>query len=132
MSALPEFHARYPPIELSIGISSRNIDLVGEGVDCSVQLGELPDSGLIARRLGVLEQVTCASPAYLEKHGVPASLDELADHIAVNCVCDKNGRPSDFDFDVNGESVTMKMCGFIQVTDSTSTRIWHADSKASG
>ncbi|GAB5095213.1 LysR substrate-binding domain-containing protein [Caballeronia sp. LP006] len=115
--ALPEFHARYPQIELSIGIGMRNVDLVGEGVDCSVQLGELPDSGLIARRLGVLEQVTCASPAYLEKHGMPASVDSLAQHVAVNCVSSKNGRPADFDFDVDGEAVTMKMRGFVQVAD---------------
>jgi LysR family transcriptional regulator, regulator for bpeEF and oprC len=115
--ALPEFHARYPQIELSIGISSRNVDLVGDGVDCSVQLGELPDSGLIARRLGVLEQVTCASPAYLEKNGIPATVDELAEHVAVNCVSEKTGRNADFDFDVNGEAVNMRMRGFVQVTD---------------
>lgn len=115
--ALPEFHARYPQIELSIGIGNRNVDLVGEGVDCSVQLGELPDSGLIARRLGVLEQVTCASPAYLEKHGTPETLGELAQHVAVNCLAQKSGRPADFDFDVDGKPVTMKMRGFVQVAD---------------
>ncbi len=115
--ALPEFHARYPQIELSIGIGTRNVDLVGEGVDYSVQLGELPDSGLIARRLGVLEQVTCASPAYLDKHGTPESIDDLAQHLAVNCVSEKSGRPADFDFDVDGEPVTMKMRGFVQVAD---------------
>nr|WP_050453365.1 LysR family transcriptional regulator [Candidatus Burkholderia verschuerenii] len=113
--ALPEFHARYPQIELSIGIGTRNVDLVGEGVDCSVQLGELPDSGLVARRLGVLEQVTCASPAYLDKHGTPQSLDELTRHVAVNCVSEKSGRPADFD--VEGKAVTMKMRGFVQVAD---------------
>ncbi len=117
MPALPEFHARYPHIELSIDIGTRTVDLVGEGVDCSVQLGELPDSGLIARRLGVLEQVTCASPAYLEKHGTPRSLNELEQHVAVNCVSEKSGRPADFDFDVNGEPLTMKMHGFVQVAD---------------
>jgi LysR family transcriptional regulator, regulator for bpeEF and oprC len=115
--ALPEFHARYPHIELSIGIGQGSSDLVGDGVDCSVQLGELPDSGLIARRLGLLEQVTCASPSYLEKHGTPETLDELAQHAAVNCVSERNGRPADFDFDVDGEPVTMKMRGFVQVTD---------------
>lgn len=115
--ALPEFHARFPQIELSLGIGNRNVDLVGSGVDCSVQLGELPDSGLIARRLGVLEQVTCASPAYLEKHGAPATLGDLAQHVAVNCVSEKTGRPADFDFDVDGEPVTMKMRGFVQVAD---------------
>lgn len=115
--ALPEFHARYPHIELSIGISNRMVDLVGEGVDCSVQLGELRDSGLIARRLGSFEHVTCASPAYLEAHGTPQTLAELSSHVAVNCVSDRTGRPCDFDFDVNGEAVAVKMTGFVQVTD---------------
>jgi LysR family transcriptional regulator for bpeEF and oprC len=115
--ALPDFHARYPHIELSIGISNRAVDLVGEGVDCSVQLGELPDSGLIARRLGSFEHVTCATPAYLEAHGTPKTLDELSQHFAVNCVSDRTGRPCDFDFEVDGEAVTVKMAGFVQVTD---------------
>ncbi|WP_075583287.1 LysR family transcriptional regulator [Caballeronia sordidicola] len=115
--ALPDFHARYPHIELSIGICNRAVDLVGEGVDCSVQLGELPDSGLIARRLGSFEHVTCATPAYLEAHGTPKTLDELAQHVAVNCVSPRTGRPCDFDFEVDGEAMTVKMAGFVQVTD---------------
>ncbi|SAL41320.1 LysR family transcriptional regulator [Caballeronia choica] len=115
--ALPDFHARYPHIDLSIGIGNRTVDLVGEGVDCSVQLGELPDSGLIARRLGSFEHVTCASPAYLERNGMPATLDDLAGHFAVNCVSEKSGRPVDFDFEVDGKAVSVKMPGFVQVTD---------------
>jgi LysR family transcriptional regulator, regulator for bpeEF and oprC len=115
--ALPEFHARYPNLDLSIGITNRAVDLVAEGVDCSVQLGELPDSGLVARRLGAFEHVTCASPAYLDAHGTPHTLDDLERHVAVNCVCDRTGRPVDFDFEVDGRAVTVKMPGFIQVTD---------------
>jgi LysR family transcriptional regulator for bpeEF and oprC len=82
-----------------------------------VQLGELPDSGLIARRLGSFEHVTCATPAYLESHGTPKTLDDLAHHFAVNCVSDRTGRPCDFDFEVHGEAVAVKMAGFVQVTD---------------
>jgi LysR family transcriptional regulator, regulator for bpeEF and oprC len=117
LPALPDFHKRFPNIDLSIGISNRAVDLVGASVDCSIQLGELPDSGLIARRLGTFEHVTCASPDYLDQYGTPASLDDLAHHIAVNCVSEKTGRPCDFDFDVNGEAVAVKMGGFVQVTD---------------
>jgi LysR family transcriptional regulator for bpeEF and oprC len=115
--ALPDFHERYPHIELSLGISNRTIDLVGESVDCSVQLGDLPDSGLVARRLGSFEHVTCASPDYLDLHGTPASLDDLAGHVAVNCVSERTGRPCDFDFEVDGRAVSVKMAGFVQVTD---------------
>jgi len=78
LPALDDFHERFPNIDLAIGVSNRAVDLVGEAVDCSIQLGELPDSGLAARRLGMLELVTCASPEYLGRHGMPDDLDEQA------------------------------------------------------
>jgi DNA-binding transcriptional LysR family regulator len=117
LPALDDFHERYPGIDLAIGVSHRNVDLVGEAVDCSIQLGELPDSGLAARRLGTLEHVTCASPAYLERYGMPTSLDDLSGHVAVNCMSALTGRAVDFDFDVGGSALTVKVNGFIKVSD---------------
>ncbi|CAB3751725.1 LysR substrate-binding domain-containing protein [Paraburkholderia humisilvae] len=118
LPALDDFHARYPHVELSIGISNRTVDLVGEAVDCSIQLGELPDSGLAARRLGTLEHVTCASPAYVERFGMPESLDDLARHVAVNCTTGRHGERADsFDFDVDGSPLAVKMDGFVNVND---------------
>lgn len=114
---LDDFHSRYPQIDLAIGVSLRNVDLVGEGVDCSIQLGELPDSGLAARRLGVLEHVTCASPAYLARHGAPGSLDELAQHPVVNFLSPQSGRPLEFDFEVDGSATKVKVDGFVHVSD---------------
>lgn len=64
LPALDDFHTRYPNLDLAIGISNRTVDLITEAIDCSIQLGELPDSNLVARQLGTLEHVTCASPAY--------------------------------------------------------------------
>ncbi|MDR3738296.1 MAG: LysR family transcriptional regulator, partial [Terracidiphilus sp.] len=60
LPALDDFHTRYPNLDLAIGISNRTVDLISEAIDCSIQLGELPDSNLIARQLGTLEHVTCA------------------------------------------------------------------------
>jgi LysR family transcriptional regulator, regulator for bpeEF and oprC len=117
LPALDDFHARFPNLDLTIGFSNRAVDLVGEAVDCSVQLGELPDSGLVARRLGMLEQVTCASPAYLERYGTPTSLDNLVCHVAVNCMSAQSGRAVDFDFEVDGRALTVKVEGFVRVTD---------------
>lgn len=114
---LDDFHSRYPQIDLVIGVSLRNVDLVGEGVDCSIQLGELPDSGFAARRLGVLEHVTCASPAYLERHGAPESFDELARHPVVNFISPLSGRPLEFDFEVDGSATKVKVDGFVNVCD---------------
>jgi len=117
LPALDDFHVRFPNIDLAIGISNRAVDLVGEAVDCSIQLGELPDSGLVARRLGSLEHVTCASPGYLERHGVPETLDDLAQHVAVNCISRHNGRVVNFDFEVDGSVLAVKVDGFVSVND---------------
>ncbi|MBN3806209.1 LysR family transcriptional regulator [Paraburkholderia sp. Ac-20336] len=117
LPALDEFHALYPNLDLAIGVSIRTVDLVSEAIDCSIQLGELPDSSLVARQLGTLEHVTCASPAYLARHGTPVDLDDLHAHVAVNCVSPHNGRECDFDFEVDGEALTVKLDGFVRVTD---------------
>jgi LysR family transcriptional regulator, regulator for bpeEF and oprC len=117
LPALDDFHERYPNIDLAIGVSNRTVDLVGEAVDCSIQLGELPDSGLVARRLGTLEHVTCASPEYLERYGMPNDLDDLAKHVAVNCLSPHNGRTVDFDFEVGGSALNVKVDGFVKVSD---------------
>jgi LysR family transcriptional regulator for bpeEF and oprC len=117
LPSLDDFHARYPNLDLSIGVSNRTVDLVSEAIDCSIQLGELPDSNLVARQLGTLDQVTCASPAYLARHGTPAGLDELRAHVAVHCVSPHSGRECDFDFEVNGEARKVKLDGFVQVSD---------------
>ena len=119
LPALDDFHARHPQIDIALGVSLRNIDLVGEAVDCSIQFGELPDSALAARRLGVLDHVTCASPAYLERHGAPQTLDELAHHTAVNCLSPVSGRPVEFDFEIDGSATSVKIDGFVHVADET-------------
>lgn len=83
MPGLPDFFARYPGIELSMSESDRWIDLVQEGVDCVLRFGALPDSELVARRVAVLDRLTCAAPAYLERFGTPSGLDDLDGHRVV-------------------------------------------------
>jgi DNA-binding transcriptional LysR family regulator len=117
LPALDDFHARYEHIVLEFGVSNRQVDLVGEAIDCCILAGELPDSGLAARRLGALEQVTCASPLYLARHGMPLRLDDLTSHVAVNCMCAQTGRAADFDFQVDGDTVNVPLGGFVQVSD---------------
>jgi LysR family transcriptional regulator for bpeEF and oprC len=117
LPALDDFHARFPNVDLAIGVSNRAVDLVGEAVDCSIQLGELPDSGLAARRLGMLERVTCASPEYLERHGMPADLDALENHVAVHYLSPHNGRAVDLDFEVGDTALNVKVDGFLNVSD---------------
>jgi DNA-binding transcriptional LysR family regulator len=79
---LPELLARWPELDLDVDFSDRFVDLVEEGVDVAIRIAsELPDSATLAvRRLARAQHVLCASPAYLRKHGVPKSPDDLAHH----------------------------------------------------
>ncbi|VVE50383.1 LysR family transcriptional regulator [Pandoraea fibrosis] len=83
MPSLAEFQARYPGLEIALDATPAHGDWRGDGVDCGVVLGELPDSRLVARHLGDLPRVTCASRRYLDTHGLPDDLDSLATHTSV-------------------------------------------------
>ena len=78
--ALPDFRARFPDIQLDLGVSDRPVDLIGDAVDCVIRGGELADTSLVARRIANLDYVTCASPVYLGARGVPTHPSELAAH----------------------------------------------------
>ena len=86
LPGLPGFLDRYPDIQMHIGEGDRLVDLVGEGVDCVIRVGEPADSGLVGRKLGMLAEGTFASPAYLARHGVPASPDDLDGHQMIGFV----------------------------------------------
>ena len=81
--ALPKFLERYPDIELEITVTDRLVDLLEEGADVAIRTGNLRDSSLVAKKICDLHRVICASPAYLKKHGVPKTPEDLAHH---NCV----------------------------------------------
>jgi len=117
MPRIGDFHAKYPDIELMVGMSDKPIDLIREGVDCVIRAGQLPDSGLVARRVGIRHAVTAASPTYLERYGTPTSIADLQHHIAVNYFRG-NGRLMDFSFDAAGEPVTVRMQGHVAVNDT--------------
>lgn len=81
---LPEFLALHPELEVLLSTTDRRVDVVREGFDCVLRIGALADSGLVARRLGVLPMVNCASPAYLHKYGTPRTLGDLTQHLLVH------------------------------------------------
>lgn len=115
--ALHEFQARYPDIDLMLGIGDKAVDLVQDGVDCAIRMGPLRDSSLVAKRIGTTEFVTAASPDYLARHGVPTSLDDLDTHIAVNYFSSRNGRIVDMDFVVDGKPVDLRMPSKLAAND---------------
>jgi LysR family transcriptional regulator for bpeEF and oprC len=100
--ALPQFTARYPLIELEIGLNDRPVDLIREGVDCVLRGGASLDDSLVARPLVMLDQVTCASPDYLQRHGTPHGLADLAGHHMVEYVA-SNGKRYGLEFVVDGQ-----------------------------
>lgn len=114
---LCQFRERYPDVELVIGIGDRPVDLVQEAVDCVIRAGELADSSLVARRIGSLSFVTCGAPCYLERHGEPQSLEDLAQHHAVHYFSSVTGRNFDWDFVVGGVSTPVRMQGQVAVND---------------
>jgi DNA-binding transcriptional LysR family regulator len=68
---LADFQARYPDIQIDLGVSDRTVDLISDNVDCVIRGGELSDQSLVARRIGNVEFITVAAPSYLERHGTP-------------------------------------------------------------
>ncbi len=80
---LPEFFARYPQIELSLAVTDRMVDIVEQGFDLAVRVGELIDSALVARKICDLHRVICAAPSYLAARGTPRKPEDLLQH---NCL----------------------------------------------
>ncbi len=77
---LPEFLVRYPDIELDMHLTDNFVDIIRDGFDLAIRIGELQDSSLVARKLAADNRVICAAPSYLEKNGTPKSLADLESH----------------------------------------------------
>ncbi|MBQ5950334.1 LysR family transcriptional regulator [Massilia sp. ST3] len=114
--ALPGFLARYPAVELRISEGDRLVDLVREGIDCVLRVGNLQDSSMVGQSLAQLEQVTCASPDYLARFGRPQALEDLDRHEAVNFVSSATGRPYPLEFMQGGELRQRTLPGSVTVT----------------
>lgn len=82
-AAIAEFEARYPEVRFDLVVSDRTVDLVEEGFDLAVRVGQVGGDRLVARRLGTMTMVLCAAPAYLARHGTPADLQDLGAHNAL-------------------------------------------------
>ncbi|WP_299506238.1 LysR family transcriptional regulator [uncultured Roseobacter sp.] len=123
MPGLPGFLARYPAIEISISERDRWVDLVEEGVDCAVRWGELPDSDLIVRPLGMAKRITCASPDYLEKFGEPTSLNDLETHKMVGIWPMSTGAVLPLDFIVEDQIKSLRPPSRVSVNGPESYRL---------
>ncbi len=103
---LAEFHARYPDIQVDLGVSDRTVDLIGDNVDCVIRGGELSDQSLVARRIGNLDFITVAAPAYLERKGKPTHPLEIEEkHASVIYFSPQSGRNYPLEFRRGDESI---------------------------
>ena len=80
---LPEFIERHPDLEVDVILDDRVIDLVSEGIDIALRMGELADSSAVARRIAACRRSVIATPRYLERHGVPKQPADLSAHQAI-------------------------------------------------
>ncbi|GAB0120235.1 LysR family transcriptional regulator [Acidisoma sp. 7E03] len=89
---LPAFRARYPKVTVDLRLDDRLVDIVDQGIDVAIRIGELADSRLLSRRLGPLRLCAFASPSYLAARGTPRHPDELAAHDTVNLRYQSSGQ----------------------------------------
>lgn len=121
MPALPAFHARYPDIQIDMGVSDRMVDIIGENVDCVVRGGELTDQSLMARRVGDLQLGVYAAPSYLERLGTPTHPQDLEDsaHRIVGFLWARTGKALPYTMRNASESVHIKGRYVLAVDDGT-------------
>jgi DNA-binding transcriptional LysR family regulator len=115
--ALPAFLARYPEVDVTLDLESRAADIVGEAIDIAVRLGPLPDSALIATRLGAMRRYLCAAPTYIEARGLPASIAALEGHAIVE-MPGSDGRARPWRFTRNGEEARIALHPRVTVNEA--------------
>ena len=113
-----DFCAAYPDIEPVLSLSDRLVDLTQEGIDCALRVGQLQDSALVGRQIGTMRFMICAAPAYVAQHGMPESVEALANHVSVGHFSGRTGRPFDWDLLVDGAPRRVALRSRINVSDA--------------
>ena len=118
--ALSDFLVRNDALSIDLRLSDRFVNLIDEGIDVAIRIGELMDSGLVARRLAMMRAILCASPDYLDKAGQPVHPDELA---GMACILDRNSRnPGTLVFKDRGKAVQVAISGRFAVNSAAAVR----------
>ena len=120
---VPDFLAQHPDTSLSLNLSDRVVDIVNEGYDCAVRVGDLPDSSLISVRLADNRRLCVATPAYLARAGVPASPADLARHQCLTLSSDAS-QSRGWAFVVDGEVTHLRPSGQLDCSDGQVLHDW--------
>lgn len=119
LPALPAFLAKYPDIAVECGVSDRPADLIGDNVDCVIRGGPLLEPSLVARHIGDMRWLTCATPGYLAKHGRPAHPTDLeSGHVLAGYFYPRSGRMRPLIFERDGKHIEIPPNPRVAVNDS--------------
>jgi LysR family transcriptional regulator, regulator for bpeEF and oprC len=118
--ALPAFFALFPDIELALACNERHFDLVAEGIDCALWIGDINDESLVARRVGFLYFATCAAPSYIKVHAPPTHPSELARHKCINHFSPRTGDTVEWVFSKGEQRVRAVFPGNLALEDENS------------
>jgi len=120
------FAQRYPQVEVQLDVTDRPVDLVASGIDLAIRFGDLPDQRLVARRIMSNRRLLCASPRYLERHGTPASLADLASH---RCIVHRQNDEAHgvWRLEHEGRAVSVKVRGALSSNDGDIVLGWALD-----
>ena len=111
---LPEFMRRYPNVDAVLDLSSRPADLIADRTDVAIRMGPMPDSQVVARKLGRLHRYCCASPDYLERRGTPKAIENMREHDLVDLPV-RDGQRFRWVFERDGEVVEHRQAARISV-----------------
>ncbi|HBV5207674.1 TPA: LysR family transcriptional regulator, partial [Enterobacter hormaechei] len=114
---LARFSQQHPRVQVELNITNRNVDLIAEGFDLAIRLGQMPDSGLVARKLEEAALLLVASPAYLHRMGVPQTLDELQQHSCLPFIMPRTGRIAPWVFRDDGRDVDWLPRSTFEISD---------------
>jgi len=120
---VPGFLARHPDVNLSLNLSDRVVDIVNEGFDCAVRVGDMPDSSLISMRLADNRRLCVATPAYLKRAGVPQHPNELGRHECLTLSSDAS-QTRGWAFTVDGAVTHLRPSGRIDCSDGQVLHAW--------
>ena len=120
---MPAFLARHPDVKLSLNLNDRVIDIVNEGFDCAVRVGDMPDSNLISMRLADNRRLCVAAPAYLQRAGVPQRPADLARHECLTLSSDAS-QSRGWAFSVDGQVTHLRPAGRLDCSDGQVLHAW--------
>jgi DNA-binding transcriptional LysR family regulator len=120
---VPRFLERHPDLRISLNLSDRVVDIVNEGVDCAVRVGDLPDSSLVSVRLADNRRLCVAAPAYLARAGVPRHPNDLARHECLTLSSDAS-QSRGWAFSVDGVLTYLRPGGRLDCTDGQVLHDW--------